>query len=1656
MPHRNATGDGSIIVSDGTATGALPLTSFQLTWPAGEDVPHSIPSLPAYQLTPPAIEGEAQEYVTVPESTDVGGASSTTGTQTTVDNTPPRRPSFPPRFSRAFSTPSSSQLRHLRHPSRTAESTRVVVPANPLPPPPPAVPPHFQELALELADSVQMVIQTLIQLSPPHLLDPAKEQLSACTLQLPTPSVSALLTTMKNLNYMSANLPTLSTPSPPSKSSGQSSPDGAAETPLIAEIENVKKVGSAEGEEIITSYPTSFATDDFDIGEVMQSVADVLSGLAAQAGVDLVLFHADVGMKHVSVRGDECGISYALCHVLRQIITTCHKGDTIELGLYISAPMSSPSPRRESTSTVDDRPSSPSFVTDMAGPLMCTFDITHKFAPPSHNMRPAGDTDASNTQGNSFPRPAPQFSTLILQRLLRYVKATLQTDVPPSNGKTNPSTQRSYELSVLLSPGNPTSEDIVDDTSERQPFPGFNLPKEPTLDELANFVQSESENGLKGKKVVFHACESSSFAHHLTSYLTVWGLDVSHMPTDHDSEDAPLTDGEWLSDSENEPFGLIAPKPRRHAGSMSSNDQSGDSLNKKISPIPESFEGEILAASDGAESADHDSSGEDYGSARQRGSNQGYGLTDLSETSFVIIDDDVKVLRRRLRQIKRMVEMRNYQVYQQPGIHPQVQNLKKRPSLAPHHRPKSSPAVRMVPMSAVVSSHAVNPNAEGAAGPGGVSTSPGGTPLPTPSITGSPSATTLPGSATPSVAGRKTPTIMIDPSQVVVVHFTSLANYKVVKDTIQAILYNQPGTGYFGFSPALSAYGATSPGWTSNAVPEILVIPKPAGPRRFLTALHTAVRKPYVDPFFTPIATSPMSPSTHYGWNSGTGGGPPGGPVRNSSYISAGRKSSGSVSLSNGRVPTLSSTTINGGTVAAISHPSAEGGEAVDSVPPSAASSGPAVPMIPMLPSGMTGNNNMGLYTPLPPSPIPRESLEYFAENTVSPSAGMLLHSPDGRPAGIYFQPQSSRNHAAAMSSNIHSARSDSSYFGRSITGALGDGRRTSSSGSHDGIPMHGTRSNSINVPKTGRMSSAGQNDLAHGQNVDNAGTGISPPNGPVTPGASQPINARHRPGSVMRASSTTSVVGPRKLSVGGDDPGRPAFTRMPSGTSGNMLGRTHPTLGRRAESMPPAQDLKLPLALHSGMPSPSLATTGDHAFSSYTSPVPHTRQSRRPSLEPSTPRVTAASPQPSPVSAVSPATQPNLTPIKKVNRRSSSEVKAAGGSPVTPGGQPKKKVAPEVGSIVPPINVLIAEDNPINQTILSTFMKRKKIKYAVAKNGQEAVEKWKTGGYHLILMDIQMPVKDGIEATKEIRQLEKERNIGIFPTTPPIDAGENGKTHPTLPIPTSPYRSSVIIVALTASNLKSDRVEALAAGCNDFLTKPVSLVWLNNKVIEWGSIKVLEMFQDPATAKLFSSQSAKTKSVASHLKLPPRAPSPINPSVTAAEAGSEGPGSMARPSLNVLPPSEDAVPQVEEPSASTNTPEPIQQGQETPKDSTTPKESEKPDQASSMTPTTSQSSFSSIQHLDDEAIRRHIAETQKLEDCKRHSNAPVLLGERAMNPETSSTSIASVLYNTPPIGGSDPETMISPEVFVPVLVPSAAPGPGPSPPTPPPSSSIP
>lgn len=188
------------------------------------------------------------------------------------------------------------------------------------------------------------------------------------------------------------------------------------------------------------------------------------------------------------------------------------------------------------------------------------------------------------------------------------------------------------------------------------------------------------------------------------------------------------------------------------------------------------------------------------------------------------------------------------------------------------------------------------------------------------------------------------------------------------------------------------------------------------------------------------------------------------------------------------------------------------------------------------------------------------------------------------------------------------------------------------------------------------------------------------------------------------------------------------------------------------------------------------------------------------------------------------------------------------------------------LGAGVPPINVLIVEDNPINLKLLEAFVKRLKVRWQTAMNGREAVNKWRAGGFHLVLMDIQLPVMNGLEATREIRRIEKVNSIGVFSAS----AASAGSPHPEVrPEPdeqdklsnTEMFKSPVIIVALTASSLQSDRHEALAAGCNDFLTKPVNFVWLERKVMEWGCMQALIDFDGWRKWKDFSQKAAEDES---------------------------------------------------------------------------------------------------------------------------------------------------------------------------------------------------
>ncbi|KAJ6260697.1 hypothetical protein Dda_4926 [Drechslerella dactyloides] len=235
-----------------------------------------------------------------------------------------------------------------------------------------------------------------------------------------------------------------------------------------------------------------------------------------------------------------------------------------------------------------------------------------------------------------------------------------------------------------------------------------------------------------------------------------------------------------------------------------------------------------------------------------------------------------------------------------------------------------------------------------------------------------------------------------------------------------------------------------------------------------------------------------------------------------------------------------------------------------------------------------------------------------------------------------------------------------------------------------------------------------------------------------------------------------------------------------------------------------------------------------------------------------------------------SPTVQPSMVALPQ----SPGVVKPTPQKPASPGAHPpttsptrvtkpplkKDSIPVSIGTLdgqVPSINVLIVEDNIINLRLLEAFMKRLKVRWATAMNGRDAVTKWRTGGFQLVLMDIQLPIMNGLDATKEIRRLERLNGIGSFPTHPssPEETLSGGdKLDKSLV-----FKGSVIIVALTASSLQSDREEALAVGCNDFLTKPVNFTFLERKVMEWGCMQALIDFEGWRKWKDLASKSSTT-----------------------------------------------------------------------------------------------------------------------------------------------------------------------------------------------------
>lgn len=129
---------------------------------------------------------------------------------------------------------------------------------------------------------------------------------------------------------------------------------------------------------------------------------------------------------------------------------------------------------------------------------------------------------------------------------------------------------------------------------------------------------------------------------------------------------------------------------------------------------------------------------------------------------------------------------------------------------------------------------------------------------------------------------------------------------------------------------------------------------------------------------------------------------------------------------------------------------------------------------------------------------------------------------------------------------------------------------------------------------------------------------------------------------------------------------------------------------------------------------------------------------------------------------------------------------------------------------------ILFAEDEPINRVLTETILRQAGVLVTSVENGQQALQEAQKGGYQVILMDVQMPILDGLEATRKIRAYEKQHG-----------------GHQT-------------IIALTALAMRGDREKCLQAGMDDYLTKPIDKSQLIDILLKYLTNTALVVESDP------------------------------------------------------------------------------------------------------------------------------------------------------------------------------------------------------------------
>jgi CheY-like chemotaxis protein len=168
----------------------------------------------------------------------------------------------------------------------------------------------------------------------------------------------------------------------------------------------------------------------------------------------------------------------------------------------------------------------------------------------------------------------------------------------------------------------------------------------------------------------------------------------------------------------------------------------------------------------------------------------------------------------------------------------------------------------------------------------------------------------------------------------------------------------------------------------------------------------------------------------------------------------------------------------------------------------------------------------------------------------------------------------------------------------------------------------------------------------------------------------------------------------------------------------------------------------------------------------------------------------------------------------------------------VVSGAKTQTKKAPPTSKLDPamaqrlPLRVLLCDDNTINQKVGIRLLQQMGYKPDLAVNGLQALAAFDRQPYDLVFMDVQMPEMDGLEATRIIRERQQKRS-----------------EHPN-------YKSSIVIVAMTANAMTGDRERCLACGMDDYLPKPVRPEDIRTIVERWGPVTTMPEPPSPKVAQ--------------------------------------------------------------------------------------------------------------------------------------------------------------------------------------------------------------